>query len=384
MSRRTKGPRLWLQPAREARDGRTAEAAVWVIRDGNRKRSTGFCEEQHSEAQKALAEYIIAQHSPATGRDLSPSQVSVADAISLYASEVAVNSARPHEVAAQLERLLDYFGSMTLADINGASCRAYVRERGKKTASLRELEYLRAAVRFAHKEGVVDRAVPVTLPEKPQPRERWLERDEAAALIWAAWRMRQKHKGQPTKRATAKHVARFILVALYTGTRAGAICSAAIRPTVGTGYIDLDAGLFYRRPPGEKETKKRKPPVALPDRLLVHLERWERLGISERFVVEWNGKPVNRINKAFRAVRDAAGLGDDVTPHTFRHTAATWLARNGVPFTQAADYVGMSVGTYERVYRHHSPGYQEQARNGIAAKPRPTVTRQKRKNASGT
>ena len=384
MPRRTKGPRLWLQPAREARNGRTAEAAVWVIRDGSRKRSTGLGAEQHTEAQRALAEYIIAQHNPASGRDLSPAEVSVADAISLYAREVAGNHARPREVAAQLERLLDHFGEMTLAEINGASCRAYVAQRAKKTASLRELEYLRAALRFAHKEGIVDRAVPVTLPEKPRARERWLERDEAAALLWAAWRLRQKYKGQPTKRATAQHVARFILVALYTGTRAGAICGAAIRPTVGAAYVDLDAGLFYRRPPGERETKKRKPPVALPDRLLAHLSRWERLGISQRFVVEWQGKPVARINKAFRAVREAAGLGEDVTPHTFRHTAATWLARNGVPFTQAADYVGMSVGTYERVYRHQAPGYQEQARNGIAAKPRPTVTRQKRENASGT
>ncbi|WP_298958446.1 site-specific integrase [uncultured Roseibium sp.] len=230
------------------------------------------------------------------------------------------------------------------------------------------MEDLRAALKHAHKEGMVDRPIPVTLPQRGPSRERWLERSEAARLIWAAWRLRQKYKGQDTERRTAQHVARFILVALYTGSRAGPVCGAAIRPTLHSAYIDLDAGLFYRKPPGAKQTKKRAPPVALPDRLLAHLRRWERLELSKNHVVEWNGKPVTKINKAFRAVREAAGFDDDVIPHTLRHTAATWLARNGVPLSEAADYIGMSVETFDRVYRHHCPGFQEQARNNITAK----------------
>jgi integrase len=81
---------------------------------------------------------------------------------------------------------------------------------------------------------------------------------------------------------------------------------------VGQGWIDIDAGVFYRLPKGRKKTKKQQPPVPLSDRLLAHLRRWKRLG--QRFVVEWNGKPVKDCDKAFRnAVRDA-GLDSEVTP----------------------------------------------------------------------
>ncbi|SDT96614.1 Site-specific recombinase XerD [Stappia sp. ES.058] len=369
MPRPSKGARLWLQPARRSRNGNIEEHSVWVIRDGSRKRSTGFREEERGEAERALADYLAEKHDPSHHRNNRADLIPIADAIAAYSEEIAPAHARPTETAARLQNLLDHFGEQCMADVNGSACRAYVSARGVESSARRELEDLRAAFHHFFREGHVDRLIPVVLPPKPSSRERWLERSEAARLIWAAWRLRQKYKGHPTERAIAKHVARFILVALYTGTRAGAVCGAAIRPTIGCGYIDLGAGLFHRRPPGERETKKRQPPVALPDRLLAHLRRWERLGISGTHVVEWNGKPVTKINKAFRAVRAAAGFEEDVVPHTLRHTAATWLARAGVPFVEGADYVGMSVETFERVYRHHAPGFQEQARNKIASKP---------------
>lgn len=368
MPRKTKGPRLYLQPERRDSNGKLTEYAVWVIRDGNRKRSTGFGADEIGEAEKRLAEYIAEKHDPAAAGTNSPERVPVADAIALYSEDIAPKHSRPKDTAARLEKLLDFFGTMTVAEIKGRTCRKYAESRGAPVAARRELEDLRAALNYAFKERLIDRPVAVTLPEKSEARERWLERDEAAKLIWAAWRLRQKYKGNETDRKTAQHVARFILVALYTGSRAGPVCRAAIRPTIRSAYIDLDAGLFYRKPPGERQTKKRAPPVPLPDRLLAHLRRWERLEISKNFVVEWNGKPVTKINKAFRAAREAAGFGNDVIPHTLRHTAATWLARNGVPISEAADYVGMSTETFERVYRHHAPGYQEQARNMITQK----------------
>jgi integrase len=97
-------------------------------------------------------------------------------------------------------------------------------------------------------------------------------------------------KGNKTTRASRKHVARFILVGLYTGRRAAAICAAALQPMTGRAFIDLERGIFYRRPSGAAETKKQRPPVPLPRRLLAHLRRWKRRG--QRFYVEWNGDPV--------------------------------------------------------------------------------------------
>jgi hypothetical protein len=98
-------------------------------------------------------------------------------------------------------------------------------------------------------------------------------------MIWAAWRYREVQKGKDTDRRSRRHVARFMLVALYTGTRSSAVCGAGIRPAIGRGHVDLESGLFYRRAPGARETKKRQPTIRLPDRLLAHMRRWERLGL---------------------------------------------------------------------------------------------------------
>jgi len=186
-------------------------------------------------------------------------------------------------------------------------------------------------------------------------------------LLRAAWRLRQgwthPRTGEKVRvdRFTARLVARFILVGLYTGTRASAICGAALKPTDGRGWVDLDNGVFYRRPQGKRETKKRQPAIRVPPRLLAHMRRWAAKKLAIRAVVEWNGEPINKINKAFRAVRAAAGLGTDVTPHTLRHTCATWLAQRGVPMWQAAGFLGMTEAMFERTYGHHHPDYQQQA-----------------------
>lgn len=61
-----------------------------------------------------------------------------------------------------------------------------------------------------------------------------------------------------------------------------------------------------------------------------------------------------------------AGLGDDVVPHTLRHTAATWLMQAGVEMWEAAGFLGMSVEILERVYGHHHPGYLRNAAQAIS------------------
>ena len=154
-----------------------------------------------------------------------------------------------------------------------------------------------------------------------------------------------------------------LLAGLYTGTRAGAICGAALdQPTIGRSWIDLENGIFYRQAVGKRKQKnKQQMSVRLPPRLLAHLRRWKRKGISIRSLIEWNGEPVKRINKAFRSVRREAGFGTDVVPHTLRHTCATWLAQRGVPTREAAGYLGMTEKTFIDVYGHHHPDHQKNA-----------------------
>jgi integrase len=203
--------------------------------------------------------------------------------------------------------------------------------------------------------------VSVVLPPRADARERWLTRSEAARLLWAAWRARQVMRDKATLRAVGRHVARFILVGLYTGTRSAAICGAALMPTVGRGHVDLEQGVFYRRAVGRRQTKKRQPPVKLPPRLLAHMRRWAARGLARKTVVEWNGKSVESVRKGFAAAVEAAGLGADVTPHILRHTCATWLMQGGVNLWDAAGFLGMTVQQLEATYGHHHPDYQQEA-----------------------
>lgn len=336
MPRASKGARLWLRPA--SKDGRKAE---WIIRDGDRQRRTGCGTGDREEAERKLSDYLKEKYQPDRGNSRAPSAIQIADVLNIYMQDVATKHARPHETVMRVEALLRFFGDQTLAAINGASCRGYAAYRGSQSAARRELEDLRAAINHHRREGLCSEVVEVTLPEKSPPKERWLTRSEAARLLLAAWRR-------------SPHIARFILVGLYTGTRAGAICGASLKHVSGRGYVDLDAGIFYRKAFGAKQTKKRQPPVRIAPRLLAHLRRWARLGLCKNAVVEWKGKPVLRVKGAFAKAVAAAGLSD-VTPHTLRHTAATWLAEAGCPTLDAARYLGMTEEMFIERYGHHGP-----------------------------
>ena len=263
--------------------------------------------------------------------------------------------------------MLDFMGSETLAHLNKTTCAAYVKHRGGKSIARRELEDLRAAIRHHWEAGLCTAVTPIVLPDRGEARDRWLTRQEAAQFLRTARRMRQVQFGKRTKRVTGQHVAQFFLTGVYTGTRATPICSAVLdQPTIGRSWVDLQNGIFYRQAIKKRKKKnKQQTPVRLPPRLLAHMRRWKRRGLSIHSLIEWNGNSVKRINKAFKSVARAAGLGDDVTPHTLRHTCATWLAQRGVPPWEAAGFLGMTVQTFIDVYGHHHADHQQKAVNAF-------------------
>jgi integrase len=107
--------------------------------------------------------------------------------------------------------------------------------------------------------------------------------------------------------------------------------------------------------------------VPLPPRLLAHIRRWKRLGIANRAVVEFNGKPVEVIKEGWNTVVLKAGLATDdkrrkVLRQTLRHTSITWLLtpdrRTGkaVDIEIVSQYCGVSVATIRKTYHHVMPG----------------------------
>jgi integrase len=127
-------------------------------------------------------------------------------------------------------------------------------------------------------------------------------------------------------------------------------------PAIGRPYVDLEAGLFYRRAPGSAETKKRQPPVRLPPRLLAHLERWKRRGLSTNSVIEYAGRPIRRgVDQGFaRAVKDAS-LAGKVTPHTLRHSSISWAMQGGAEIWDVSAFFGISPQLVVKVYGHFHP-----------------------------
>jgi integrase len=371
MPRPSQGPRL--RPHK--RNGKT----MWIIRDGQRNVGTGCVvgkgEEGNAsfaEAQKKLAEYIGEKHDPEANRGGDLLKAAVADALSVYMSEkidippppsaVTEQARKKHEHRRRagikiIDRLNTFFGRYSIPDLKGRLSREYAAQRGSQSSARRELEVLQAAVNYYVEDevGGVQTKFRTWLPDPSPARERWLTRSEAARLIWSAWRLRED-RGTARGRYTSRHIARFILVGLYTGTRASAICGAALTQAIGRGYVDLDHGIFVRRAMGAKETNKRQPTIPLPPRLLAHMRRWQRLGISNGSVIEWQGEPVERVSKGWLRVRDGSGLDDQVIPHTLRHTAITWYLRSGKNPHQVSDYCGVSMQIINKHYKHHMPG----------------------------
>jgi integrase len=377
MPRRQKSARLWLRPHRVDADGRIISRATWVILDHGKHISTGCATNEAAAAERKLASYISAKYRPPRKeRDLG--LIPIADVLSLYDDHCTAHGKGGEKFDGRLKRLNDFWGAKTLSQVTGAMCREYARARGSFGGARRDLEDLRAAINHHSKEGFHRGVVRIVLPQKGQPRDRWLTRKEAADLLRVCWRAKEVqtvHRGPlrgqkvETDKRPLRHLARFILIGLYTGTRATAIAAASPIKAQGRSFVDLENGIFYRLPAGQRATNKRQPPVPIPPRLLAHLRRWAAKGIANGHFVEWQGQPVKSVKTAFKTAVRLAKLPGGVTPHTLRHTAATWLMQAGIDKWEAAGFLGMSVQTLDRVYGHHHPDHLRAAARAIGYRP---------------
>lgn len=136
MPRTTAGPHLWLRrERRDKRNRRVTHRGIWLIIDGKHQESTKCPRHDLAGAEEALDRYINRKHiaaSKAQPRD--PTQIPVADVLTLYAERVAPHRARPKEAVQRLARLAAFFGVKMLAEINGELCRGFA-----KSTRLRQL-----------------------------------------------------------------------------------------------------------------------------------------------------------------------------------------------------------------------------------------------------
>lgn len=267
----------------------------------------------------------------------------IVDVLNAYAKEHVPLKRSAVNIIYTIESLKTWWREKKISDVTSKNCRAYA---GTKppVAARRDLETLRAAMNYWHREYGPLAFIPgVTLPPKPEPRERWLSRKEARALRHAA-------KG-------TQHLYRFIVIALLTGSRSRAIFD------LQWDWIDFESMTMRRRAPGTKENpQKRTPPVRMGQALARILRRWkgQDAALDCPYVVHYHGQPVSRIKRSWAGACKTAKL-KDVSPHTLRHTRAAWMMLEGVNLWEAAGSLGMTPTVLQSIYGKHDPNYQKNA-----------------------
>lgn len=313
MPRRAGPPRLYLDKQR----------GTYIIRDGAVRIRTGTSVK--SEAAARLSEYIARSFKPAP----SPSPL-ISAVLTTYIDH------RPQE-RLTIGNLADYWAARKVSEINAQTCKEYAKQR-PPVAARRDLETLRAAVN--HWDGhvhAIERKPTIVLPERPTGRTRSLTRSDVARLLWAGRR--------------TPHLARFILLGFYTGSRAGAILD------LKWGWVDLGREVLYRREPGTADSKtKRRPPVKLGRRILAHLKRWRAADAAE-YVIHYEGRPVRKLRRSWATACRLAGVR--ASPHDLRRTRATILMSRGLNPETIAQSLGMSVEILRSTYTQYDPDWQK-------------------------
>lgn len=326
MPRQAQGPRLYFDKTRKQ----------WAIRDGKSFIRTGCSKSDNESAEAKLAEYIAAKYRPAA----VPSPL-IADVLLIYGKEWLPRTRAADKAGHNISNLTPFWASKRADEVTAENCTAYAKDR-PPAAARRDLEVLRAALLYwhRHKKPLAHQPA-IVLPDKAPPRERWLTREEAKRLRRAA----MKHP----------HLYRFVILGLKTGSRSGVLLS------LQWDWIDLKRGIMSRRGIGETEaSNKRKPPVRLGRSLVRLMKRWKKADKGIKYVVHYDGKPIKKLRRSFAAACVDAKL-KGVSPHTLRHTRATWLMQAGIDPWEAAGSLGMSLSVLTSVYGKHSPDFQSRA-----------------------
>lgn len=389
-------PVLKLRKARYDRQGNLTHKAQYFIYDEGQQHLLGLGPDDVAEAQGKLRAYIAQRHAEELARPkkrlkaASASEKQLEDVISYYMQETvtrfdvdpdgapgAVRKAKKQrkDFLDRMEVLLDFWSGKIVDDIDKTTCQDFAALHAASTAR-RCLEDLRAAVNL----NIVDKKLAkdgehiFVLPPANPPRYGFFTRSQFARLLHAAYRKRGTYTHTAKRSSGAKvgktkvtdlrpmrHIARFMLVAVYTGTRTDRIEQASFHQESGRPWVDVDGGIFYRSWEGEMvPDNKRANPVRIPSRLLSHLRRWKRNGA--RYVIEYRGRPVGTASAFFRLLREtlpeAERKAQRLNRHACKHTCATWLMQAGEPLSDIAGFLSTDEKTIVRHYGHHHPDHQ--------------------------
>lgn len=241
----------------------------------------------------------------------------------------------------------DHMGELSVAAVDAKQMEAYSNKRRAGLIGIcasdgtlrREISVLVAAINHALRNRRIKPGdVPfISMPAAPPGKDRWLTQAEFNRLRDCC--------------ASNARLRLFVELAIATASRRRAL------ETLMWFQVDLDRGIIQLNPVGRPQTKKRHPTVPISDHLLPLLQD-ARAKATTVFVLGHDGT----IRTAFNNAVKRAGL-KSVTPHTLRHTWATWAAQAGTSLWEIAGVLGDTMATAEKTYAHHAPDYLRNAVN---------------------
>ncbi|WP_247997301.1 tyrosine-type recombinase/integrase [Brucella tritici] len=239
------------------------------------------------------------------------------------------------------------FGDRDGESITIEDCRAHTAERRKRGISdgtiHTELGHLRMVLVWAEKHKLIGKAPHIERPKKPEPKDRFMTRDEARRMI---------------EEARTPHLRLAFHLMLATAARVTAILELT------WDRVDMTRRLIHLRDPNDTVRRKGRAIVPINATLFAALKD-ARDGAMTDYVVEWAGQPVKSLKKGIATAAEKAGL-EGISAHVFRHTSAVWMAEAGVPMEEIAQYLGhKNANITRRVYAKYSPDHLRKAAEAL-------------------
>jgi integrase len=319
-------------------------SAVWYIvwTEGRRSRRFSTKTTDKVEARKVLARFAAVEDAP-------PETFTVGDLCDAYLKtrEEDPGVAYPKAIRNSLNHVKAAMGALPPSMISRATIRSYTSQRRRAgvmdSTISKELRFLRQALKFGVNEKWMTHEPKVEIPGESVARERFLTREEFARLYF---------------HASPFHLRLFLALSICTGARGKHILALT------WDRIDF-VGEFVRYRPANPNSKKRTAPIPMSPPLLHMLEIAHKARGKSGRVVEWRGKPVKSVRKAYERACALAGL-EDAHRHDLRRTAASWAVQDGVSFEEVATMLGDSVEITRKHYAIFSATYLRGAVNAIA------------------
>lgn len=351
---------------RDRENGSGIFYAYW--RENGRQKRKSLKTKDEVEAQKALG--AILQASAEQPEERKGAALILADLWPVYMAKKIRGSASEEGASLAWKLLERHFGRLTVPQIDQNAADKYVELRtsgklGRKVQAQtvrKELTYVIACLNFCglkkygQKMFDPNTIEPINRPEHGAPRDRWLRDHEIDALHAAARHLR---RGERMSR-----IERFLYLGLHTAGREQALYDLT------WDRVDFDIRVIDLRVPGRRKGKRRAS-VPISDDLLVVLRqaRAEAIGdlVLDNKSSLWKSLQLVTLEAGLapngwqKAERHQSPSKTGVSPHVLRHTAATHMARGGVPLWKIANILGNTLAVVESTYATFCPDEQSRA-----------------------